>query len=471
MKPQFGAYSLVKKVLFICLWSIGANGQCPASLPGLSSYETGEATLTLSGCLPLNVAVRPGVPGATKVRTVFDYRGGTIAPQSLTADSVHVYPQPGTYTIVQFAEKDARRWVTCRTVEVKDTLAPLVRAIPCANGGVQLVFDANQPTPYPTYQVDWGDTEIKGYPGLGRKISYTYAAPSTYIIRVRGVHTPGQCRGAVTRLSFNSPEALPSPAITGGRMLDESKLELTVQNSLKTDLLLLKGNADGVFEKTGGTLNAEQTVVMSSLELPGKYCFQLQPADSCLAALRSRPVCAAGFRASGQPDINTLSWKIPGQSSGATASIVKDRVPWKDISALGSEGSLADREFVCGREVCYQLITKEEDFTFYSLKRCLTVPMNQCVSRPPFYLPDAFSPNGDGVNDVLLVQGVLSSDFELSIFNAWGVVVFHTEDPGVSWDGTYLSREAPGGTYAYAVRFRDMSGEYLTKSGMILLLR
>ncbi len=471
MKGQFSVFSLVRNILFICLWTSAASGQCPASLPGLGTYETGDASLTLSGCLPLNVVIRSGVPGATKVSTVFDYRGGTIAPQSLTSDSVHIYPKPGIYTIVQFAEKDSRRWVTCRTVEVRDTLAPEVRAIPCANGGVQLVFDTKQPTPYPTYQVDWGDTEIKGYPGLGRKISYTYAAPKTYTIRVRGVHTPGQCRGAVTRINFVSPETLVPPAITEARMLDETKLELKVQNSLKTDLHLRKGNANGVFEKTGGILDAEQKTVTSFLEPSGKYCFQLQPADSCLAALRSRPICAAEFGVAGQPDVNTLSWKIPDQTSGSTASILKDGVPWKDVSALGKEASLVDREFVCGNEVCYQLITKEGDFTFYSLKKCLTVPMDQCVARPPFYLPDAFSPNDDGINDLLVVQGVITTDFELSVFNLWGTVVFHTKDPAVAWDGKYKAQNAPGGSYAYAVRFRDVSGKYFTRRGVVFLLR
>ncbi len=471
MKGQFSVFSLLKTILFFCLGHFMANGQCPASLPGLGNYETGEATLTLSGCLPLNVAIRSGLPGVTNIRTEFDYRGGALVSQSLTSDSVHVYPKPGAYTIVQYAEKDGRKWVTCRNVEVMDTLAPEVRAIPCANGGVQLVFDAKQPTSYPTYQVDWGDTEIKGYPGFGKKINYTYAAPKAYTIRVRGVHTPGQCRGAVTRITFVSPESLSPPAITEARMLDATKLELKVQNSLKTDLLLLKGNADGVFEKTGGTLDAEQKVVTSFLEHPDTYCFQLQPADSCLAALRSRPVCAADFEVAGQPDVNTLAWKIPGQSPGSTASILKDGVPWKDISASGREASLVDREFVCGNEVCYQLMTKEAGFTFYSLKKCLTVPMDQCVARPPFYMPDAFSPNGDGINDQLVVRGVVSTDFELSVFNVWGAAVFHTNDPAISWDGTYRNQNAPGGTYAYAVRFRDVSGQYLIRRGVVFLLR
>lgn len=471
MKSRVSVISLVSRVLFLFLWCRIAAGQCPATLPGLSEYETGEATLTLSGCLPLNVAIRSDVPGGTNIRTLFDYRGGAISPQNLTADSVHVYSKAGTYTLVQYAEKDGRKWVTCRKVEVMDTLAPEVRAVPCANGGVQLVFDARQPTDYPTYQVDWGDTEIKGYPGYGKKITYTYAAPRAYSIRVRGVHTPGQCRGAVTRIAFVSPESLAPPAITEARMLDATKLELKIQNSLPTGLILLKGTATGVFDKTGGTLGEKQTTANSYVEFPTKYCFQLQPADSCLAALRSLPVCAAEFEVSGQPEANTLSWKIPDQSVGSTATIQRDGVPWQDVSARGREASLVDREFVCGNEVCYQLITRREGFTFYSLKKCLTVPMDQCVARLPFYLPDAFSPNGDGINDQLLAEGLISTDFELSVFNAWGNVVFHTIDASTAWDGKYQGQNAPGGTYAYAVRYRDVSGKYLTKRGVVFLLR
>jgi gliding motility-associated-like protein len=471
MKSQLFTFSFIRPILFLCLCGGMAVGQCPATLPGLSAYETGEATLTLSGCLPLNVAIHSDLPGMTNIRTVFDYQGGAILPQSLTADSVHVYSKPGTYTIVQYAEKEGRQWVTCRNVEVLDSLAPDVRAIPCTNGGVQLVFGAKQPTDYLTYQVDWGDTEIKGYPGYGKKINYTYAASQTYTIRVRGVHTPGQCRGAVTRITFVSPEFLSPPAITDGRMLDETKLELKVQNSLPTNLILLRGNERGGFDKTGSILGDNQTSVTSLLELPGKYCFQLQPADSCLSGLRSRPVCAAELAVSGKPDANTLSWKIPDSAPGSTAAILKDGVTWKDISILGGEASLVDREFVCGQEVCYQLSTKQDGFTFYSLNKCLTVPMDQCVSRPPFYMPDAFSPNGDGINDYFLVRGVISTDFELSVFNAWGTIVFSTKDPNSAWDGTYNQQNVPAGTYTYAVWYRDVSGQYMTKRGVLFLLR
>ncbi len=319
--------------------------------------------------------------------------------------------------------------------------------------------------------MDWGDTEIKGYPGFGRKITYKYAAPKTYNIRVRGVHTPGQCRGTVTRLTFVVPENLTPPAITEARMKDETRLDLQVRDSLATELILQKGNVGGVFEPNGQKLGEKQKSVNTALELPDKICFRLQPADSCLAELRSRPVCASGFEAAGTRDENTISWKIDYRPSGIKAIIQKDGTDWKDVTAMGASGSAADREFVCGKEVCYQLVVSYEGFTFYSLKKCLTVPPDECEAHPPFYLSNAFSPNGDGVNDVLEVKGVISSEFEMRIYNGWGEVIFQTDDAAKSWDGKIKGQLVPVGTYAYAVRYLDRSGKYLTQRGVIHLIR
>ncbi len=469
MKSNPLAYSPVILAFIFQLWAVRAVGQCAALATG--EYKTGAISTTLSGCLPLNVAVHNDLPGATNTRHVFDYRGGAVNPDSLSSDSIRNYHKPGYYTIVQFSEKAGQKYLACTTINVTDTLAPEVRAIPCANGGVQLVFDPKQPTPYPTYQVDWGDTEIKGYPGFGKKITYKYAAPKTYSIRVRGVHTPGQCRGAVTRLNFIVPENLTPPAITEARMKDETKLDLQIRDSLATELILQNGSVGGVFDPTGQKLAESQKTVGTALELPDKICFRLQPADSCLAELRSRPVCASGFVVAGTKDENTISWKIDYRPPGIKAVIQKDGVDWKDITSSGVSGSATDREFICGQEVCYQLVVSYEGFTFYSLKKCLTVPPDECVARPPFYLPDAFSPNGDGVNDVLELKGVISSEFEMRIYNGWGEVIFQTKDIAKSWDGKTKGQYAPVGSYAYALRYLDRSGEYLTNRGVITLVR
>lgn len=86
-------------------------------------------------------------------------------------------------------------------------------------------------------------------------------------------------------------------------------------------------------------------------------------------------------------------------------------------------------------------------------------------------LPNAFTPNGDGVNDVFELLGY---DFELiyfRIYNRWGELVFETIDPTAGWDGIYQEKPADLGVYTWTVQFLDDQGEQFTKSGNVTLIR
>jgi gliding motility-associated-like protein len=87
------------------------------------------------------------------------------------------------------------------------------------------------------------------------------------------------------------------------------------------------------------------------------------------------------------------------------------------------------------------------------------------------YLPDAFTPNGDGINDTFSVKGRFIDTFRIAIMNRWGNVVYDSTDPKSSWDGTFDSRPLPEDTYVYRVEIIDSLGERFTKRGTVLLLR
>ena len=60
--------------------------------------------------------------------------------------------------------------------------------------------------------------------------------------------------------------------------------------------------------------------------------------------------------------------------------------------------------------------------------------------------PDAFSPNGDGINDVFEVKAAMYKTFKMSVLNRWGKVIFHSGDTAKGWDGMIKGREAPVGS-------------------------
>jgi gliding motility-associated-like protein len=91
---------------------------------------------------------------------------------------------------------------------------------------------------------------------------------------------------------------------------------------------------------------------------------------------------------------------------------------------------------------------------------------------PDIYVPTAFSPNGDGRNDIFYVVPIGIKYFDyLRIFNRWGQVVFETKLPAIGWEGRFKSLEQPMGTYIYTVQGRSAKGQVIFKKGSILLVR
>jgi gliding motility-associated-like protein len=72
-----------------------------------------------------------------------------------------------------------------------------------------------------------------------------------------------------------------------------------------------------------------------------------------------------------------------------------------------------------------------------------------------FYLPNAFTPNGDGLNDVFkpIENYDLVRTYQLTIYSRWGELMFETSDISQGWDGTFKGKPVPGGSYVYRIVF------------------
>lgn len=86
-------------------------------------------------------------------------------------------------------------------------------------------------------------------------------------------------------------------------------------------------------------------------------------------------------------------------------------------------------------------------------------------------LPKAFSPNGDGQNDILYVRGAGIETIDLKIFNRWGELVFESLDVAIGWDGKYKGKEAPVEAYGYVLNVTFVDGTTFYKKGNVTLLR
>jgi gliding motility-associated-like protein len=99
-------------------------------------------------------------------------------------------------------------------------------------------------------------------------------------------------------------------------------------------------------------------------------------------------------------------------------------------------------------------------------------PANAGIKETGWYLPNTFTPNGDGLNDVIRPYLIgMKSLTKFSIYNRLGNLVFSTVRDGEGWDGTYMGRKMDSGAYVWILEYMDDANKPVQQKGSLLLLR
>jgi gliding motility-associated-like protein len=85
------------------------------------------------------------------------------------------------------------------------------------------------------------------------------------------------------------------------------------------------------------------------------------------------------------------------------------------------------------------------------------------------FIPTAFTPNSDGMNDVFRVKGENLQNFKMLVYDRWGEVIYESTNPNEGWDGSYHGNPVQNDTYVYQVSASNLNGKKL--SGAITLVR
>lgn len=128
-----------------------------------------------------------------------------------------------------------------------------------------------------------------------------------------------------------------------------------------------------------------------------------------------------------------------------------------------------------GGEVCYRIQATfrpaaggpTQGFVFNSNQACVT-PV------PEVFIPNAFSPNDDGTNDVFrpfFSSPPAAAGYELLIFDRWGALLFETNDPAEGWGGMFQGQQMQPGVFVYTLRYQAREGVVRPRNGTVSLLR
>jgi gliding motility-associated-like protein len=137
------------------------------------------------------------------------------------------------------------------------------------------------------------------------------------------------------------------------------------------------------------------------------------------------------------------------------------------------------QEFNIGRDTVFieNIAESDDQLTFYQVQARsesgLVAFSNLVRYKIPssFFVPSAFSPNGDGLNEEINVVGKFIEEVEFSVYNRWGTLIFRSNSLELGWDGYLTNRPAPEGTYSYTISVTDRYGEEYFISGVFNLIR
>jgi gliding motility-associated-like protein len=134
------------------------------------------------------------------------------------------------------------------------------------------------------------------------------------------------------------------------------------------------------------------------------------------------------------------------------------------VLATSASGSLETPPITAGRSFFVR-------FTRGECNSSLSQVNIKVFDSTRIFVPNAFTPNGDGINDKwhIVVQGRTTS-YRVSVYNRRGMLVYSSSDPGAYWDGS-LNGQPQSGTFVYIIVGKDYFNRAIKLSGTVIIVR
>lgn len=234
------------------------------------------------------------------------------------------------------------------------------------------------------------------------------------------------------------------------------------------------GSSDGDASATGsgGTgpysyiwSNAQTGSSISGLSA-GTYSVLVTDANGCTTSASVTLISNAGPVADAGVDVSILLGDDAQlNASGGTTYVWS---PSGGLSCSTCANPLASPEQTT--EYCVTVT----DVNGCSSTDCMTVTVEiPCPENIEIALPNAFTPNGDGNNDLFLIDGLNNcvTEYTLTIYDRWGEKVFETNDFSLSWDGTFKGKDMDAAVFVYYFSATFTNGKSVMKKGNISLIK
>ncbi len=461
-------------------WEFGNGVTAEGPNPSLTLYETAALSVTLTvtssdGCvdevaqpvtivvpeieLPDTLQVCPGVPALLNPNPLPGY-SYTWSPAAGLDDAL--LPSP-TATL----EADQ---VYSVSIEEEDGLCTFDRTLAVmvpppigytlsgdtlvCEGPLTLFADSEQAVSYVWANTSGFDTPV----GLGQTVEVSPFGAQYYHLLLKDSLGCTAQDSVLVEGSNILVFADPSVGICEGDTARLQVVELTAGQSLSYDwtpdeaILSGQGTAEVLVETSGGSVF--EVLVTDTLGCTATFSITVTVASA-----------VPPLQVSATPDTLFSPQLVQLEATNRQDYTYE----WQPPQGLSPPGAFNPQVFVDTTRTFRVEVTDENGCQNQAL--ATVVLLSECL--PPFiFVPNAFTPDGDGLNDRLQVKGQTIDELYFAIYDRWGEQVFETADPlGPGWNGTFRGRALPADVYGYYLEVRCFNQETYQEKGNITLLR
>jgi gliding motility-associated-like protein len=202
------------------------------------------------------------------------------------------------------------------------------------------------------------------------------------------------------------------------------------------------------------------------------YCYQISIKDDCnnfSSKVKTCPILLTGIKEEFENQLSWTSYEGFGNQVVYTLEVLEEDYSLREEISLSREKNTFThpKSDLPTALTIYRIKVRHlsnENLISYSNE----VIIEESIS---ILIPEAFTPNGDGLNDTFQVTVKALKSFKIEIFDRWGHLVFASENTLTQWDGTIQGNDAPLGVYVFIVSGADNKGKKLQQKGSFLLMR
>jgi len=232
-------------------------------------------------------------------------------------------------------------------------------------------------------------------------------------------------------------------------------------------------SGNGIFSPSDTARNATYTPGSSDLSSgSASLILSTQASGTCAAVsdtvmLSINPLPEANFAHTHVCGTNPMAFIDASSISGGTLS----NWSWKFGDSVIFAGQNASHAYTSAG--IYTVTLQVTSASGCSGSVSDTIQIENCGENGVFppVLPEAFTPNGDGHNDILYVRGGPFKQMDFTVYNNWGNVIFHTNTQSQGWDGSYGGQPQPGGSYVWILVGETIDNQAVKKKGDVTLIR